>query len=51
MTKDWTGFLAAALRLVDLHDNARSPGGAPACAMAAGWTWRCSCWAILTSVI
>ena len=30
MTKDWTGFLAAALRLVDLHDSARSPGGAPA---------------------
>lgn len=28
MTRDWTGFLAAALRLVDLHDSARSPGGA-----------------------
>ena len=29
MTRDWTGFLAAALRLVDLHDSARRPGGAP----------------------
>jgi hypothetical protein len=26
MNQDWIGFLAAALRLVDLHDSARSPG-------------------------
>jgi len=26
MNQDWIGFLAAALRLVDLHDSARTPG-------------------------